>query len=183
MDASWKETAWNGIRFKNPIPWEPVKIGNRYLMFEDDAGPVLEVKWESIKGVFSHEKHFHRLAAVYKKQSNIRIEASRLPERWKKALSGFEASGFRWSGNTLGGEGVILYCPECRKATLIQIYRKDPDKNSLEIEKLLASFKDHSKNGRLSLQDTAREQSPLDRLSTQCKLPEGYPFLQLSYSP
>jgi hypothetical protein len=118
-------------------------------MFEDDTGPVLEVKWESIKGIFSHDKHFRRLASLYKKQSNISIEASPLPGGWEQALRGFETLGFQWSGNDFSGRGVILYCPKCRSATLIQIYRADAKDTYAMIEKLLASLKDHPLNSRM----------------------------------
>jgi hypothetical protein len=145
-DSPWKETAWNGIRFMAPAGWEPASIGRRYLMLENDAGPVLEIKWGPIKGSFSHRKHFRRLSKNFSKQSNIRIEERPLPNDWEAALGRYEHSGFSWTGNRLGGRGVILYCPICTHATLIQFYDYPAQTSDRVYVKTLRSFEDHPPN-------------------------------------
>jgi hypothetical protein len=140
----WKETAWNGIRFMAPADWVPAEIGNRYLMLEDEDGPVMEVKWKPIKGAFSFQKHLHRLSTLHRGQP---VEESRLPARWQKALEGFETSGFSWSGETVSARGAVLFCPKCRNATFVQFYMKAAEKADDPPGELLASFQDHPKNG------------------------------------
>jgi hypothetical protein len=147
MASDWKETAWNGIRFVNPSDWEPAEIGKRYLMLEDDAGPALEIKWEPIKGIFSHQKHLRRLSSLYKRQSGKKLQESALPMGWEDALEAYETSGFTWSGETVSGNGVILFCSQCKNATLIQFYENETEKISHVSRKILASLKDHPKNG------------------------------------
>ena len=148
-DVRWKETAWNGIRFAAPGAWELNKIGRRYLVLEEEDGPVLEVKWGPIKGSFSHRKHLRRLSALYGKQSGIKVKESPLPKGWGAALRGYEASGFAWSGKTLGGRGVVLFCPTCRNATLIQFYQKKRDIPECISRHLLTSFQDHRQDDRV----------------------------------
>ena len=141
--STWKETAWNGVRFKAPVDWDLSRIGARYLMLENEAGPVLEVKWAPIKGAFSHTKHLRRLAKSFQRQSGIRIEEFHLPPDWKKNLKKYDVSGFLWTGKTVRGKGVILYCPDCKHATLIQFYDYPIRKSENVYLKILSSFKDH----------------------------------------
>jgi hypothetical protein len=140
---SLKEIAWNGIRFLAPINWEPAHIGTHYLVLQNSAGPILEVKWGRIKGNFSHAAHFKRLITHHKKRLGKTIREVKLSADLKKALEAYEVSGFSWQGQILGGKGVILYCPVCRNATLIQFYGSGSDKTDRIAADLLASFQDH----------------------------------------
>ena len=143
----WKETAWNGIRFRAPADWEPAGIGNRYLMLENEAGPALELKWGPIKGSFSHRRHLARLAKNFRRHSGIRIRECPLPIDWKRALTDFEGVGFLWTGKRMGGRGVVLYCRACRHATLMQFYGDRPGASDGIERKILGSFKDHNPGG------------------------------------
>lgn len=145
-NSPWKETAWNGVRFKAPAEWEPASIGSRYLMLENDTGPVLELKWGPIKGAFSHRNHLRRLAKHFRRQSGIRVQEHPLPTDWEKALKKFERSGFLWAGKRAGGRGVILYCPTCKHATLIQFYDYQARESDRVYPEILRSFKDHRLN-------------------------------------
>ena len=148
-DTDWKEIAWNGIRFEVPPAWELSKIGQRYLILEEETGPVLEVKWGSIKGTFSHGKHLRKLHALYGKRSGISIEESPLPGGWQEALDNYDVSGFSWSGKAMRGSGVVLFCPRCRNATLIQFYHKEVDIPIRISRRILASFTDHRPDGQV----------------------------------
>jgi len=145
--SPWKETAWNGIRFLAPTGWEPASIGRRYLMLENEAGPALEIKWGPIKGAFSHRRHLQRLSKTFNKQSNIRIEKRPLPNDWKAALGNYEHSGFTWTGKQVGGRGVILFCPACAHATLIQFYDCQTPISDRVYQRILRSFDHHPING------------------------------------
>jgi hypothetical protein len=138
-----KEVAWNGIRFFSPRKWEVGKIGSRYLLLEDESGPIMEIKWRRIKGTFSHKAHLRRLAASHGKMPGKSLKERPLPSGWEKALENFEAIGFSWRGISLGGMGVILYCPTCRNASLIQFYQRDSDELKHTYQPILASFQDH----------------------------------------
>jgi hypothetical protein len=141
--TAWKEVAWNGISFLAPATWEPGTIGSRYLLLEEDARPVLEVKWGKIKGAFSHEAHLRRLAAIHGKGIGKTLTPTPLPSGWKEALASYEVKGFSWHGRKVNGKGVLIYCPACLNATLIQFYQGSSRQLKGPSQGLLRSFQDH----------------------------------------
>ncbi|MFC1817369.1 hypothetical protein ACFL0M_15885 [Thermodesulfobacteriota bacterium] len=143
VHTPWEEIAWNGIRFLAPPDWEIGQIGNQYLMLEQASAPILEMKWGHIRGTFSHRTYFQRLAVLQKGQPGNTFSEYTLPGNWEKALGSYEAIGFSWRGETIGGKGLILYCPTCMNATLIQFYQNDNAKTDTIPQHLLATFQDH----------------------------------------
>ena len=137
---SWREIAWNGVRFSAPAVWEVAKIGPRYLLLADEGEPALEIKWERIKGRFSHKTALKRLNALHRNT----VEESPLPEEWEKILGHFTVMGFTWQAEAKGGRGAILYCPACGNATLIQFFLNLSGPNRETCLRVLASFQDHS---------------------------------------
>ena len=138
-----QEIGWNGISFTAPAHWEISRIGTRYLYLENDAGPVMEVKWEPVRGRFSLRKQLRRLATLQRHRSGKTFRECSLPSGWAELLTGVDARCFSWEGRPFGGIGLVVYCPECRNATLIQFFRKNaagPDDLS---RRILASFRDH----------------------------------------
>lgn len=148
-DLAWKQIAWNGISMTVPQSWEVEKIGNQYLFLEENTRPVMELKWRQIKGKFSHSKQLKRLAGLYNKGLTQKINACPLPRGWRQALSDFDASGFNWHNNDVYGQGVTIFCPACRTATLIQFYRYGASGDDGAVEKILASFGDHCEDDRI----------------------------------
>jgi hypothetical protein len=143
-----KQVAWNGICFRAPAEWELGKIGARHLILEDEAGPVMEVKWGSVKGAFSHKTLLKRLTASQSGKLSSSLAEWFLPPPWQKALAGFEASGLLWQGQQISGRGVILFCRVCRHATLIQFFRDSSAKREQVLLSVLKSFQDHRQDGR-----------------------------------
>jgi hypothetical protein len=138
---SWKEIAWNGVRFSVPVAWEVTQIGPRYLVFEGQGEPALEIKWSRIKGTFSQQSALRRLCRLH----GNTVRESPLPREWARLLGDFTATGFTWKAETMSGRGVILYCPACGNATLIQFFSKRADCNpdNQTCLSVLASFRDH----------------------------------------
>ncbi len=149
MTINWKQVAWNGIRFKTPPLWEIGQIGTRHLILEDEAGPVMEVKWGSVKGTFSHRAHLKRLAASQSRNIKGHIAEWFLPPPWEKALAGFETRGFLWQATDASGRGAILFCQACRNATLIQFFGDSSAKHEKVLLTVLRSFQDHRQDGRI----------------------------------
>ncbi|UCF92469.1 MAG: hypothetical protein JSW39_30110 [Desulfobacterales bacterium] len=143
MTNSAQEVAWNGIRFPAPGDWEVSPVGICHLLLEDAEGPALEIKWGLIKGNFSHQAHLKKLAALLGKQPGRALKECSLPRDWQTALSDFEVSGFSWEAQAAGGRGVILFCPVCRRATLIQFFHRRPVPVPEIASCILANFQDH----------------------------------------
>jgi hypothetical protein len=144
-----KEVAWNGIRFLIPSDWEMGRIGSRHLVFEDEAGPVMEAKWGLVKGAFSHQTHLRRLGALHCRKLSDGIQEWPLPVHWRKALAQFQATGFQWLGEADSGRGVILYCPACRKAAILQFLRQNEPTSEQRCLDILASYRDHRPDGHI----------------------------------
>jgi len=139
----FQEIGWNGIRFKVPANWEISRIGLRYLYLENASGPALEIKWGPVRGRFSHKNQLRRLAALQRRPPGKAFQKCPLPTVWKDAVAAFDAECFTWKGRPLGGIGLVLYCPECHTATLIQFFRKNGAGTDGRFRKILASFRDH----------------------------------------
>jgi hypothetical protein len=137
---SWREIAWNGVRFSTPAAWEVAQIGPRYLLLADQGDPAMEIKWEKVKGRFSHRAALRRLRSLH----GNTVQESPLPDAWKQILDGFIVTGFTWQTETKGGSGAILYCPACGNATLIQFFRNFSSPSNKTCLRVLSSFQDHS---------------------------------------
>jgi len=149
MEEAWTEVAWNGIGFRAPANWQLAQIGSRHLVLEDEAAPVMEIKWAKVKGNFSHRTHLKRLTSLQKKQVRKTFKAESIPADWEAVLTNFQVSGFSWQGNTARGQGVILFCPSCRTATLIQFFQQKSFENIRVSSQVLDSFRDHRQDGQV----------------------------------
>ena len=165
-----KETAWNGVCFKAPEHWEIGRIGLRYLLFETLDGPQMEIKWAPVKGTFLMERQLKRLAGMQKRQLRKSFQIRPLPEQWNAVLQGFAATGFIWQGTNLKGHGILLFCPQCRTATLIQFYSRGDSPLNPAAAFLLESFKDHG-HTRLAVFDIKAE------------LPNGFTLKEYRFNP
>lgn len=145
-----KEFAWNGVSFLAPVSWEVGKIGQQYLMIEDDFGPVMELKWYRIKGKFILQDQLSHLAAAHKNKPGRTIRKIPIPSDWEKVIDGYDSIGFSWQGETIGGIGIILYCPKCRTSTLMQFFQRKAHITNKITTQLLASFQDHSQDGQVT---------------------------------
>jgi hypothetical protein len=146
----WRQIAWNGVRFDTPMDWEIGKIGHRYLLLETPGGPVMEVKWATVKGKFKLRTQLKRLAASQGRQLRRSLREEKLQTDWARAVERYDSLGFAWQTDSIGGRGAVLYCRGCRKAVLLQFFEKTGQRSFRQADRLLASFKDHSE-GRKTL--------------------------------
>jgi hypothetical protein len=139
--------AWNGLSLRVPPQWEVSSLAVSYLQLDDEVGPVLELKWQQIKGVFSFKTHLKKLSQLSTSTPGVDFQKIPLPQDWQQALRNFEVQSFVWQSSEVSGKGAILYCSECQKAILLQFYQKQGrDDPSIPLE-ILHSFRDHSEDG------------------------------------
>ncbi len=155
--------AWAGLRFDRPAGWETGQLGKDHGWLEADFQPIMEFKTAVVRGRFSFRRHIKQLA----RQSTLRLETRDLPATWQPLLQAYESRCFRWQGPRLGGDGLILYCPDCRRATLLQFYRVG-GAASQDVLTVLGSFDDHGAARRptvavYDIQATVPENLPLVR--------------------
>ena len=147
--AQWKEIAWCGVRFKTPPDWHLSQIGIRYLALDDQSGPVMEIKWAPVKGKFSKKAQLKKLASLQKRQVRKSIQSKPVSAAWGSALTDFETSEFSWQASAIQGRGLILFCPTCRNATLIQFFQQKAQNDDLNAVKVLKTFRDHRADGQV----------------------------------
>ena len=147
--AQWKEIAWCGVRFKTPPDWHLSQIGIRYLALDDQSGPVMEIKWAPVKGKFSKKAQLKKLASLQKRQVRKSIQPKPVSAAWESALTDFETSEFSWQASAIRGRGLILFCPTCRNATLIQFFQQKAQNDDLNAVKVLKTFRDHRADGQV----------------------------------
>jgi hypothetical protein len=145
----WQQIAWNGVRCEIPDYWEVAELGPRYLMFADKSELVLEIKWERIKGRFSHRSQLRRLAVQHRKKFGKTIKEVPFPSEWKTLLSDFSSVAFSWHGTAISGLGAILYCQVCKTATLIQFFQIASRHPETVAHHILGSFQDHPQDNQV----------------------------------
>jgi hypothetical protein len=145
----WKEIAWCGVRFKTPVDWHLSQIGIRYLALEDEFGPAMEIKWAPVKGKFSKKALLKRLVSLQKKQVRKAIKPKPVSSEWESVLTEFETGEFSWQTDAIHGRGLLLFCPTCRNATLIQFFRKQSGNDDSVATRVLKTFRDHRADGQV----------------------------------
>ncbi len=139
---SWQTVAWNGISMRVPSQWEVSSLTKSYLQLDDGIGPVLELKWQQVRGVFSHQDHLKKLARHSRSVPELNFQQTSLPEEWHQALRHFETQYFEWQSGEVDGKGVVLYCPASKQASLLQFYQQRGLKGSEVQLGVLDSFRD-----------------------------------------
>ena len=138
-----KKIAWNGIHLSVPSTWELGRIDTRHLLFDNHAGPAMEIKWGPVKGHFSHRSHLKKLIAQQKHHPDKNLEEWHLPPTWESALSNFIAKGFSWQSGAENGRGAILFCPSCKTAVMFQVFNIADHMTDEAILETLKSLQDH----------------------------------------
>jgi plasmid stabilization system protein ParE len=118
-------------------------------MLADEGFPALELKWGRIRGRFSAETQLRRLSAGKGRRLSCPPRPRPLAPEWAKALGPYAATAFTWRAPAVSATGVILHCPECRNATLIQLYHRESERVDALFGRVLAGFQDHPRDGQV----------------------------------
>jgi hypothetical protein len=138
------------VRFTVPGDWDPARVGRRHLLLESAPGPVMEVKWAAVPGRFSTARHLRKLARHVGRNGGVFRETA-LPALWRSGVTGFDSTGFQWDAGAERAAGILLYCPTCRTASMIQfLNRPGADIIIATAARVLASFRDHRRDGRIA---------------------------------
>ncbi len=130
--------AWAGLRFRLPSGWETGQLAKDHGWLESEFRTVLEFKTAIVRGRFSFRRHMRQLAQT----SPLRLQQMDLPIAWQPYLTAFQTRAFSWQGPRLAGDGLLIYCPDCRRATMLQFYRTGGAAEKA-VRTVLASFDDH----------------------------------------
>jgi hypothetical protein len=111
--------AWNGLRFRVPPDWEPVRLGRDYLGLESPAGPVMEVRWRTGAGHLDPADVARRMFRGAPR--SCRIDDAAVPPSWLEALSGRRNAAFAIPGPP-DSRGVASLCPGCGTLVAVRFF-------------------------------------------------------------
>jgi len=109
--------AWNGLHLSHPPDWQPARLGLRYLLLADAAGPVFEFKWRPGAGRKGMEAALRALTPKGRAKTGMS-----LPAAWLDALDAYELMPLSWTCDGQSGLGAALFHPETGTAAVFQAY-------------------------------------------------------------
>jgi len=125
--ANVSDFIWNGLGLTTPDNWEPAALERDSLLLECDGRPVCELKWRTVQGTFSFEKHLKRLSKSNKGVAVQAIPEHATPEKWARGMerlaeSGLRMQSFIWGEGEHRGIGAALHNPATGMAALVQFF-------------------------------------------------------------
>ena len=161
-DATWAETAWNGIFLRHPASWNVARIAPDQIQWSDDALATLEIHWAPHRGAYDEARVLRRIGKRARRKGLPAPTPWQAPQTWTASLSAYRVTGFIWRRSEADGCGLLIYCPQCRRLSLLQIHpplTQHPE----SIPRLLASFNDHPSGA----------ETPLALFGVRAQLPAG----------
>ncbi len=137
----WRQIAWDGLTLEVPADWEPTVILRDYLLFESDSAPACEIKWRQGGASFAPDRILNRFRRTLGRDAAISGWA--LPDTWQQRCPSLTVSGFRLTQAGRQNVGILIFCPACRRTTLLRFY-DEPERIAKTACHILASLADHS---------------------------------------
>jgi hypothetical protein len=142
------EFIWSGAGLNVPDDWEPATLERDGLLLADGERPVCEVKWRTVQGTFSFDKHLKRLARGHRGVDVRPVADDEPPPSWVAAVARLRGSGiasrsFIWQSGGHRGIGAALHNPATGLAALIQFFIAEEGEEE-RAAAILATFRDVS---------------------------------------
>ncbi|MEF2230234.1 MAG: hypothetical protein V3571_04835 [Pseudodesulfovibrio sp.] len=142
------DLAWNGVGLSVPDTWEPAGLERDGLLLEHDGRPACELKWSTVQGVFSFDRHLKRLARLHKGVELLSVDLADTPPAWAGAVAELERAGLRlksflWRADEHRGLGASLHHPATGLAALVQFFVRD-HRDEDTAASVLATLRDHT---------------------------------------
>jgi hypothetical protein len=141
-DSRSKPFAWSGIRLRVPWNWDTRQLARDYGLLEMDRRPVLEFKTAQLKRRCAPARLLKLLQQQLPRHRRRQLRAATTPAGWQRMLAGYETLAFTWQETKLLGRGLTIYCPTCRRATLLQFF-EHADHPPIPVATILASLREH----------------------------------------
>lgn len=138
---------WDGITMQLPQQWQPTVILRDYLFFEHGGRPVFEMKWHHAGGRFAPEKILKNIGKTLR-HARSGLREWQPPSSLGELQTRFTMTGFQVREDAYDSRGLLLFCPTCRRASLLRFY-SEPGGDSQAMVSVLASFTDHADSDEL----------------------------------
>lgn len=188
------EYRWNGVGLTVPDEWEPATLERDALTLGDGARPLCELKWRTVVGSFSFERHMKRLAKEHGDAQLRAVADDEPPAPWREAVQRLESSGLRarsfvWRAGTQRGMGAALHSPATGLAALVQFFMHDsPDTGDgaaaeMLAATVLASFRDHTVPAADRGDPAGRKTVPFAMFGLRGRVPAAFMLDTFSFRP
>ncbi|MDQ7833296.1 MAG: hypothetical protein RDU30_16320 [Desulfovibrionaceae bacterium] len=169
IQAGLRPLAWNGLRLRVPMDWEPARLGRDYLGLESPDGPVMEIRFTHGAGKAAPVDVVRRML----KKSAVAVEVadSAVPRHWLAALSGRENAGFSCAG-TPASRGVASLCRTCGALMVVRFFPAGEGEGGGLAREILASIRDHGREG-----------AAFELYGIRLDPPEGMGLVRFSFLP
>lgn len=166
--------AWNGVWLQTPADWEPVTLEKHYLRAAGSGRLAVECKWQEGRSV-SNKKALSRLRKAVG-DADLQLDAARMPQALQPAFAalaekGLDVTPFSWRLDATQGVGALLFCPQCRRSTLLQCSGSEVDHELCA--RILGSFCDHAPDGGKEYR----------LFGIAAKVPSGFTLRHFSFKP
>lgn len=138
---------WNGVGLSVPEGWEPAGLERDSLVLEHNALPACELKWRTVQGTFSFDKHLKKITKGNKGVDLHPVADSDTPAAWGASIAALSESGmatrsFIWQAGGHRGMGAALHHPATGLAALIQFFIHREEDEALAAQ-ILATIRDY----------------------------------------
>lgn len=143
-----KPLAWNEIFITVPPAWEIDELDETYMLIGEKQSPRLELKWTSFPGRIKPEAHLKKFVSNARRKLGIEINEQNPPSSFVPPENSFDYFFFSWKQKQNKGDGVIIFCKQCKKISLLRFF---PGRSLLAgggdalAARILATFCDHPK--------------------------------------
>lgn len=184
------EYHWNGVGLTVPDDWEPVILERDGLTLGSGSRPLCELKWRTVAGGFSFEKHLKRLAKGHKDAAVRAVDDDEPPASWREAVeslgySGLRVRSFVWQAGGHRGMGAALHGPGSGLAALVQFFMHDQGDEGAETlaSTVLASLRDHTVSRAEASDPACRRTVPFCMFGLRGRVPAAFVLDSFSFRP
>jgi hypothetical protein len=143
--------AWQGVKLRIPVNWEPSVLDPLYLRLECDHSQILDVKWNRIKGPFEPRRYLQRMIRSLKSQAALKPDFGDWEKTGGPALAklkkrGLKCAAFCWQEKKgpAKGPGAVAFNPKSRRAMVLFFSPGNTGRDDSSWAGVLASLKDQS---------------------------------------
>ncbi|MUM77205.1 hypothetical protein GKC30_06120 [Pseudodesulfovibrio sp. F-1] len=184
------EYHWNGVGLTVPDEWEPLVLERDGLTLGSGSRPMCELKWRTVAGGFSFEKHLRRLAKGHRDAAVRAVADDDPPLVWREAVEGLERSGLRvrsfvWQAGGHRGMGAALHGPGTGLAALVQFFMHGEEDREAEglAAAALAAFRDHTVPWAERSDPASRRTVPFCMFGLRGRVPASFGLDSFSFRP
>ena len=143
---------WDGIGMNLPEGWQPcfIEYQQKQIMmrFEDERNAErLQLKVQDIKGRFAVDRNMKAIEKgirkARKKSPDLEFRTGVTIPMVKKTFRGEPFATFGWREGDLVAWGLLVHCPKCARASIIQIVSGADEDDPQLAGRILSSYRDH----------------------------------------